>query len=171
MKSKYETLLSVVDYVKNESENVVDELLMMGFTPCQLVNEFDFDENEVRNSPVYEEVREELMENLDESEMPFLLDNYNAFDASLMFYFEFNKDELREFKLSPLYKEMLERYDEEKDEALTEVRNEIFNDFEKRMDLENNQGMLQDKMKSAEKTCEEVNEKTMGHEKSYDMEK
>lgn len=53
MKSKYDTLFSVVNYVKNESENSVTELLLMGFTPCQLVYEFGFNETEVRKSPVF----------------------------------------------------------------------------------------------------------------------
>ena len=72
MKTNSEPLKSVVEYVRNESDDPVSELLMMGFTPCQLVFEFGFDADEVKSSEFYAE----LDDNLDENTYPFLLGKY-----------------------------------------------------------------------------------------------
>lgn len=126
MKSKYETLKSVVEYVKNESDDPVSELLMMGFTPCQLVFEFGFDEDEVRTSDVFDNFDDEL----DENEYPYILSKYNSFDAALVNWFKLSTDALLQLKEAGVYDDMKTRYEEEKIEALTEVTNGIFSDFE-----------------------------------------
>ena len=131
MKSKYETLLSVIKYVENESDDVVSELLTMGFTPCQLVNEFGFDEMKVKQSPVFSDIEDSLNEKLNETEYPFVLDNYSSFDAALLSRFELTKEQMKFIKNTELYREMKCLYKEEKEEALIDVLNDVFNNFDK----------------------------------------
>lgn len=50
MTSKYQTLCNIITYVKRHSNNPIDELLNMGFTPTQLVYEFGFRKSEVVSS-------------------------------------------------------------------------------------------------------------------------
>lgn len=134
MKSKFETLKDVVKYVMNESEDPVSELLMMGFTPCQLVFEFGFSEDAVKNSEVYEESKDAAEgEDLDYSEYPFVLDNYSPFDAAVVSRFELSKDALLELKDTDLYEEIKGEYEGEKIEALTDVLNEVFDKYEDKM--------------------------------------
>lgn len=125
MKSKYQTLKDVVAYVTNESDNPIDELLMMGFTPCQLVFEFGFDEEEVKTSELYDDD-----DDLEETEYPFVLDKYGPFDAALVNRFKLSSDTLCRLKNTKCYKEMKEMYEEEQIEALTDVLNEVFDEFE-----------------------------------------
>lgn len=126
MKTKYETLKSVVEYVSNESDDPISELLMMGFTPCQLVFEFGFDADEVKSSEIYAE----LDDDLDENAYPFLLGKYSPFDAALVNWFKLSTDSLIQLKDTDAYIQMKERYEEEKEEALMDVMNAIFGKFE-----------------------------------------
>lgn len=126
MKTKYDTLLSIVNYVKNESANPIDELLMMGFEPCQLINEFGFQREDVKKSEVYIQMANSDIIDVDEKEIPFALENFNPFDASLMFYFEMTPSQLTKFKKTKQYQKLIEKYDEERIDALTGVMNEIF---------------------------------------------
>ena len=134
MKTKYETLKSVIEYVKNESDDVIGELLEMGFTPCQLVYEFGFDEEDVRASENYEDYEDLLDEKLDDTAYPFVLDNYNPFDAALVNWFQLSKDSLLSLKYTKVYKDMRAMYDEEKIEALTEVMNDVFSKYEQEVE-------------------------------------
>lgn len=129
MKSKYETLKSIIKYVENESNDVVAELLEMGFTPCQLVYEFGFDEQKVKASELYTDSEDLLSENLDETKYPFVLSNYNSFDAALVNWFQLSKDSLLSLKSTKVYKDMKAIYDEEKIEVLTDITNDIFDKF------------------------------------------
>ena len=126
MQSKYETLKKIIDYVENESDNPIDELLMMGFTPCQLVNEFDFDAEAVKGSELYDEFDEDL----DEDKYPFLLGKYSPFDASLVNWFKLSDDSFLLLKETEYYERMKVLYENEKEDALTEVMNEIFSNFD-----------------------------------------
>lgn len=131
MKTKFETLLSIVNYVKNESNNPIDELLVMGFEPCQLVNEFGFQKQDVKKSELYIQMTDDSIIDIDEKEMPFALENFNPFDASLMFYFEMTPSQLTKFKRTNQYQILVDRYNEERDEALTEVMNRVFDSSSK----------------------------------------
>lgn len=135
MKSKYQTLKDIVNYVKNESEDPISELLTMGFSPCQLVYEFGFDEGDVKASELYEETADNLEENLDEAEYPFVLSNYSPFDAALVSRFKLSSDDLLYLKEQPVYKEMKAMYEEEMIEASTDVMNEVFDKFENDIDV------------------------------------
>ena len=130
MKTKFDTLKDIVKYVKNESDDPISELLMMGFTPCQLVYEFGFDENDVKASEVYEEAKDANDEDLDYAEYPFVLDNYSPFDAALVSRFELSKENLLALKDTDLYENMKVMYENEKIDALTEVLNEVFDKYE-----------------------------------------
>lgn len=135
MKSKYQTLKDIVNYVKNESDDPISELLMMGFTPCQLVYEFDFDEDDVKASELYEETTDVVEEDLDETEYPFVLDNYSPFDAALVSRFKLSPDDLLYLKEQTVYKRMKAAYEEEMLEVSTDVMNEVFDKFEDDIDV------------------------------------
>ena len=130
MKTKFETLKSVVAYVKNESANPIDELLMMGFTPCQLIYEFGFDTDDVKKSELYEEVAADEDEDFDREVYPFVLSNYSPFDAALVNWFQLSSEELLALKETDVYKEAKSSYEEKKIEVETELFNEVFNEFE-----------------------------------------
>lgn len=134
MKTKYETLKSVIEYVKNEADDVVSVLLEMGFTPCQLVYEFGFDEEYVKASDLCEDYEDLVDEKLDETAYPFVLSNYNPFDAALVNWFQLSKDSLLSLKDTKVYKDMRAMYDEEKIEALTEVMNDVFSKYEQKVE-------------------------------------
>jgi len=133
MKSYFDTLKDVVAYVRNESEDIVSELLMMGFTPAQLVHDFSFDEKEVKVSEVYKELDEELQNELEEKEYPFVLSGFNTFDAALISRFELNKEDFLCFKETELYNEIFANYEDEIIEPETEVLNEVFDTFENKI--------------------------------------
>lgn len=130
MKTKFETLKSVVAYVKNESDNPIDELLMMGFTPCQLVYEFGFDADEVKTSDLYEDVKDIENEDLDGEVYPFVLSNYSPFDAALVSRFKLSSEQLLCLKEQGVYQNMKTAYEEKKIEAETELFNEVFDEYE-----------------------------------------
>lgn len=130
MQTKFETLKKIIAYVKNESENPIDELLMMGFTPCQLVYEFGFNEDDVKASGFYDDINDGLLEDIDCDELPFALENFNPFDAEIVFRFKLNKNAFSELKGSALYKELLEKYIEEKEDTLVDCANAAIDAFE-----------------------------------------
>ncbi len=130
MKTKFETLKAVVAYVKNESDEPIDELLNMGFTPCQLVYEFGFDADEVKASYLYEDVKDIETEDLDNEEYPFVLDNYSPFDAALVSRFKLSSEQLLCLKEQGVYQNMKTAYEEKKIEAETELFNEVFDEYE-----------------------------------------
>ena len=134
MKTKYETLKDIIKYVENESDDVIGELLEMGFTPCQLVYEFGFDEEEVKASDNYEDYEDLVDEKLDDTAYPFVLDNYNPFDAAIVNWFQLSKDSFLSLKDTEVYKDMKAMYDEEKIGALTEVMNDVFTKYEQEVE-------------------------------------
>lgn len=62
MKSFKDTLLDVIKYTKVDCDDLVTTLLQMGFTPEQLIEEFDFDEEDVKASEIYEDIMDTLQE-------------------------------------------------------------------------------------------------------------
>ncbi|MBQ7818567.1 MAG: hypothetical protein IJ341_02600 [Bacteroidales bacterium] len=128
MKSKFKTLCDIVAYVKNESENPVDELLNMGFSAAQLVYEFGFDKKDVVKSETYQMSDE----NIEEEIYPFLLDNFSNLDAAIISHFEISPDALMYFKSNPMYEEMKKAYKYAKDEIDTDILNDLFSNFEGR---------------------------------------
>lgn len=133
MKSKYDTLLDIIQYVKTKSEYPIDDLLMMGFTPCQLVNEFHFDAEDVRQSYLFAKIEDNLDEKLDEDEYPFVLDCFNTFDAELISRFQFTKEQVFSLKQTTVYQEMLKEFQEEKTAAIIECENFIFDKYAKKL--------------------------------------
>lgn len=127
MKSKINTLLDIIQYVENESDDPVSELLMMGFSPCQLVYEFGYDKEKVRASVCYDEDAED---NLEPKEYPFVLGNYSSFDSSLVNHFKLHESEFLMLQNTEIYAKMYEFYKEEKEEALREVENDTFYKYE-----------------------------------------
>lgn len=130
MKTKYETLKDVISYVQKHNEKPVNELLKMGFTPSQLVREFNFNENDVRNSIYFTQVEIERGNEFNCTTYPFFMDGYSFFDGQLISYFKFTKEKFEEFRGSDTYNKMLEKYNEQKDEALIDLTNDVFSDFE-----------------------------------------
>ncbi len=131
MQSKFETLSHVVRYVKENAEHpvaAVDELLSMGFEPCQLVYEFGFDENTVKKSEIYQGWDQKT---LDDEEYPYMLDKFNPFDAALVSRFRLSTEQLLRFKSTETYKTLLSYFNEEKEAAITEVINETLDIYEK----------------------------------------
>jgi len=133
MKSMKETLKEIIANIKSESENPVDELLGMGFTPCQLVHEFGMDVNAVKSSELYKEIKDMYNEDLDTFVYPFDLDKFNRFDAQLISRFEFNLEQIRAFKETELYSLLFDEYERDKEDALTEVMDQLFDDAEEKI--------------------------------------
>jgi hypothetical protein len=126
MKTFKETLEDIVTDVKNHSEDPVTELLNMGFTPYQLAHYFGFEVDEVKKSEAYRNFDEDL----DYDEYPFIMNGFNRFDAQLISHFKMDLDTIRDFKDTTLYEELLDRYNEDKEDALTDVMNDIFGEME-----------------------------------------
>lgn len=129
MKNKYDTLTDIIQYVKKTSKHPIDTLLQMGLTPCQLVNEFHFDDKTVRQSPLFKTTEANLDEKLDEDEYPFVLDCFNPFDAALISRFQFTKEQLYFLKQTAIYQEILDKFQEEKMAATIECENTIFDKY------------------------------------------
>lgn len=147
MKSKFKTLCDIVAYVKNDSENPVDELLNMGFSAAQLVYEFGFDKKDVVKSETYQMSDE----NIEEEIYPFLLDNFSNLDAAIISHFEVSPDALMYFKSNPMYEEMKKAYKFAKDEIDTDILNDLFTNFEGRFPKS-----LRDTLKREHFTIEKV---------------
>ncbi|MBQ7818572.1 MAG: hypothetical protein IJ341_02625 [Bacteroidales bacterium] len=132
MKSKYETLVCVVDYVIAHSKDVIsaaNTLLDMGFTPCQLVREFKFKEADVRATNQFKEnawKTDDGAFGLNENEYPYLLGHFSRFDAELISWFKLTSDEIMQLRKTGIYERIKLLYDEDKEEALTDVMNDIF---------------------------------------------
>lgn len=127
------TLENIVNYIKKNSDTpreAIDELLMMGVTPHQLVYYFDFSEEDVVKSEIYKELDSSLQNELSEQDYPFILDGFEPVDAALISRFQFSKEEFLVFKHSDVYKKILEKFKEEIIEPETEVFNLVFDEFE-----------------------------------------
>ena len=128
MKTMQETFESILRYVEAHETNPIDELLKMGFTPCQLVNIFGVDKERVKSATLYENFARQNKEDLDKFIYPYDLENFVRFDAEWMSFYEANPDQLMAFKQTPRYKELREKYDEEKEPVLAEILTDIFFD-------------------------------------------
>ena len=127
------TLENIVNYIKKNSDTpreAIDELLMMGVTPHQLVYYFDFSEQDVVKSEIYKELDSSLQNELSEQNYPFILDGFEPVDAALISRFQFSKEEFLVFKHSDVYKKILEKFEEEIIEPETDVFNFVFDEFE-----------------------------------------
>ena len=127
-------LENVISFVRNESDNVVDDLLMMGFPAEMLIYDFGFDEEEIRASEVCD-----MPEEFDwKTEYPFFLSNYDRFDAALINWFMISPKEHQLLKESNLYQKMREDYEEEMcevEEEITEILNKLFSKNEETIQL------------------------------------
>lgn len=129
MKSFKDTLLDVIQYAKIDCDDLVTTLLLMGFTPEQLIKEFDFDEEDVKASEIYDDVADAL-EDIPEDDYPFNLDQYEPFDAALVSRYIFSREEMSAFKVTPTYQKIFEEYEERVVEVENELFDEIFDEFE-----------------------------------------
>ena len=130
MKTKYDTLFDIVNYVEGVSDEPIDELLRMGFSPCQLINEFHYNKESVVSSLEYDDAKRGLNEDVECEEYPFILENYSPFDAAIISRFEFSKTDFETFRESPVYIKMKEKYQEEIHEVITDYMNELLDEFE-----------------------------------------
>lgn len=126
MKSKYQTLKSIVEYVKNESANPIDELLMMGFDPYQLAMVFGFDEDDIKKSDIYQDGDWDL----DQNEYPFCLDMYEPFDAAIVSRFKLSKKQFLALKETTVYMLAYNAYMDDKNECETDLFNGILDEHE-----------------------------------------
>lgn len=132
MKSKYETLVCVVNYVIAHSKDVTsaaNTLLDMGFTPCQLVREFKFKADDVKETKHFKDnawKTDDGAFGLNEKEYPYLLGHFSRFDAELISWFKITPEELMSLKGTHTYERIKSLYDADKEEALTDVMNDIF---------------------------------------------
>lgn len=126
MKSKYQTLKDIVNYVNAESDDPISELLMMGFDPYQLVNVFGFDANDVKKSEAYRNGNWDL----DQEEDPFRLDLYEPFDAALVNRFKLTNKQFAKFKDTTVYMMIYNAYMDDKVDCETELFNGIFDEHE-----------------------------------------
>lgn len=129
MKSLKATLEDVIKYAKNECDDPVTTLLVMGFTPEQLIKEFDFDEEDVKASEIYEEIMDSLESDV-EAEYPFNLDEYEPFDAALVSRYQFSREEMHQFMNTSTYEKIREEYEERVIEVENELFDEVFDEYE-----------------------------------------
>lgn len=125
MKTKYQTLCDIVAYVKSKHDNPVSELLNMGFTASQLIYEFGFSEENVFSSSFFI-----TPGNIMPVDYPFVLDNYSEFDSELVNRFLLSPEALLRLKEMPVYKEMKEVFKFAKNECMSDIYNDLFNNFE-----------------------------------------
>lgn len=103
MKSKHEPLVSVVNYVIAHSKDVItaeNALFEMGFTPCQLVREFKFKEEDVKETKYFKDnawKTDDGAFGLNEKEYPYMLGHFSRFDAELISWFKLTPEELMPF--------------------------------------------------------------------------
>lgn len=135
MKSKYETLKDIINYTTHETKpnELISKLLKMGFDPCALVNEFDFDANNIIKTNEYQS----LIVNNPEMDLSnkILLDNdnnginideedwsglskYNDLDGSVISRLRITEDEFKSLKPTNDYKSFKEEYDREVEYAI-----------------------------------------------------
>lgn len=133
MKTKYETLSDIVNYVEGVSDEPIDELLRMGFSPCQLINEFGYDANAVMASCEYDDAKKGLDEDIECEDYPFVLSNYSPFDAAIISRFEFSPEDFAKFREAPVYENMKKIYQEEIHEVITDYMNELLDKYKGEM--------------------------------------
>lgn len=125
MQSKYKTLCNVVTYVKRNSNNPIDELLNMGFTPTQLVYEFGFKKSDVASSDVYKK----HFEDLDVETYPDLLIRFSNLDAAIIDEFKVSPEALLYLKSERMYDSMKRAYKFAKNEADKDILKDLLKNF------------------------------------------
>lgn len=131
MKTFKETLEGVIKFAKIDSDDFIGTLFMMGFTPRQLIYEFDFDKDTVLQHPDFRDFAEDCGEYNEGDEVyPFILDEYNPLEAAIVSRYCLSRKQMEEFLETEEFKNLKNAYKERIVEVETDLFNEILDEFE-----------------------------------------
>lgn len=131
MKTLKETLKSVINYAKIDCDDLIGTLFVMGFTPRQLIYEFDFDKDTVLQHPDFKHYADVCGEyNEDNQVYPFILDEYNPLEAAIVSRYRLSRKQMEEFLETEEFENLKQAYEERIVEVETDLFNEILDEFE-----------------------------------------
>lgn len=131
MKTLKETLKSVINYAKIDCDDLIGTLFVMGFTPRQLIYEFDFDKDTVLQHPDFKHYADVCGEyNEDNQVYPFILDEYNPLEAAIVSRYRLSRKQMEEFLETEEFENLKQAYEEKIVEVETDLFNEILDEFE-----------------------------------------
>lgn len=130
MKTFKETLESVIKFAKIDSDDFVGTLFMMGFTPRQLIYEFDIDKDAVLRHPDFRDFADACGEYNEGNEVyPFILDEYNPLEAAIVSRYRLARKQMEEFLETKEFENLKQSYEEKIVEVETDLFNEILDEF------------------------------------------
>ncbi len=131
MKTFKETLESVINYAKIDCDDLIGTLFVMGFTPRQLIYDFDFDKKTVLEHPDFREHADACGEYVEGNEVyPFILDEYSPLEAAIVSRYRLARKQMEAFLETEEYRNLEHAYTERIIEVETDLFNEILDEFE-----------------------------------------